>query len=174
MFPVLNVWKVKKFKGKVKESLFTNIRSSLYRSSSFHQVQRKHVYDIRQSLLTGDNESCSQHIFQWVPFHISWLLFILNHYDIHLWWRLIGILHEWCMKYFATMLRHHKVFLSLLMLFFKFHLKNIVCRYMQAVVDEIVFANADPLKVVWIFSYRMFQVFDHKFIILFGYFFIAS
>ncbi|KAL1182640.1 hypothetical protein V6Z11_A02G129600 [Gossypium hirsutum] len=46
------------------------------------QVQRKHVYDLRQLILTGDDESCSQHIFQ----------------------------------------------------------------YMQAVVDEIVFGNADPLK----------------------------
>ncbi|KAG5012740.1 hypothetical protein JHK82_024885 [Glycine max] len=45
-------------------------------------VQQKHVYDLRQLILTGDDESCSQHIFQ----------------------------------------------------------------YMQAVVDEIVFSNIDPLK----------------------------
>ncbi|XP_052188248.1 protein translocase subunit SECA2, chloroplastic isoform X2 [Diospyros lotus] len=46
------------------------------------QVQRRHVYELRQLILTGDSESCSQHIFQ----------------------------------------------------------------YMQAVVDEIIFGNVDPLK----------------------------
>ncbi|AAD41417.1 Similar to gb/X82404 chloroplast SecA protein from Pisum sativum [Arabidopsis thaliana] len=30
------------------------------------RVQRKHVYDLRQLLLTGENESCSQHIFQYM------------------------------------------------------------------------------------------------------------
>lgn len=33
-------------------------------------------------------------------------------------------------------------------LFLNFTQRNIVYRYMQAVVDEIVFANADPLKVL--------------------------
>nr|XP_048332569.1 protein translocase subunit SECA2, chloroplastic isoform X3 [Ziziphus jujuba var. spinosa] len=64
------------------EKYFFGIRKSLVEFDEVLEVQRKHVYDLRQSLLTGDNESCSQHIFQ----------------------------------------------------------------YMQAVVDEIVFANADPLK----------------------------
>lgn len=36
---------------------------------SVTQVQRKHVYELRQSILTGDNASCSQHIFQWVISH---------------------------------------------------------------------------------------------------------
>ncbi|CAA0812439.1 Protein translocase subunit SECA2- chloroplastic [Striga hermonthica] len=30
------------------------------------QVQRKHVYDLRQLILTGDPESCSQHIYQYM------------------------------------------------------------------------------------------------------------
>ncbi|PWA49020.1 preprotein translocase SecA family protein [Artemisia annua] len=50
--------------------------------SFWFQVQRRHVYDLRQLILTGDSESCSHHIFQ----------------------------------------------------------------YMQAVVDEIVLANVNPLK----------------------------
>ncbi|PPS03409.1 hypothetical protein GOBAR_AA17249 [Gossypium barbadense] len=68
------------------EKYFFNIRKSLVEFDEvlelLRNVQRKHVYDLRQLILTGDDESCSQHIFQ----------------------------------------------------------------YMQAVVDEIVFGNADPLK----------------------------
>ncbi|MBA0727765.1 hypothetical protein Gohar_000798, partial [Gossypium harknessii] len=64
------------------EKYFFNIRKSLVEFDEVLEVQRKHVYDLRQLILTGDDESCSQHIFQ----------------------------------------------------------------YMQAVVDEIVFGNADPLK----------------------------
>ncbi|KAL5559677.1 hypothetical protein UlMin_035888 [Ulmus minor] len=64
------------------EKYYFNIRKSLVEFDEVLEVQRKHVYTLRQSILTGDNESCSQHIFQ----------------------------------------------------------------YMQAVVDEIVFANVDPQK----------------------------
>ncbi|KAK8597285.1 hypothetical protein V6N13_001915 [Hibiscus sabdariffa] len=64
------------------EKYFFNIRKSLVEFDEVLEVQRKHVYDLRQLLLTGDDESCSQHVFQ----------------------------------------------------------------YMQEVVDEIVFGNADPLK----------------------------
>ncbi|KAF2291341.1 hypothetical protein GH714_023029 [Hevea brasiliensis] len=64
------------------EKFFFGIRKSLVEFDEVLEVQRKHVYDLRQLILTGDNESCSQHISQ----------------------------------------------------------------YMQAVVDEIVFGNADPLK----------------------------
>ncbi|XAR62841.1 hypothetical protein NMG60_11017737 [Bertholletia excelsa] len=64
------------------EKYFFGIRKSLVEFDEVLEVQRKHVYDLRQLILTGDSESCSQHIFQ----------------------------------------------------------------YMQAVVDEIIFANADPLK----------------------------
>ncbi|XP_022768105.1 protein translocase subunit SECA2, chloroplastic isoform X4 [Durio zibethinus] len=70
------------------EKYFFNIRKSLVEFDEVLEVQRKHVYDLRQLILTGDNESCSQHIFQ----------------------------------------------------------EKLLDRYMQAVVDEIVFANADPLK----------------------------
>ncbi|XP_065846858.1 protein translocase subunit SECA2, chloroplastic isoform X1 [Euphorbia lathyris] len=64
------------------EKYFFGIRKSLVEFDEVLEVQRKHVYDLRQLILTGDDESCSQHISQ----------------------------------------------------------------YMQAVVDEIVLSNADPLK----------------------------
>ncbi|GMP46811.1 hypothetical protein CsSME_00014833 [Camellia sinensis var. sinensis] len=64
------------------EKYFFGIRKSLVEFDEVLEVQRKHVYDLRQLILTGDSESCSQHIFQ----------------------------------------------------------------YMQAVVDEIIFGNVDPLK----------------------------
>ncbi|KAJ4700751.1 Protein translocase subunit SecA [Melia azedarach] len=64
------------------EKYFFGIRKSLVEFDEVLEVQRKHVYELRQSILTGDNESCTQQIFQ----------------------------------------------------------------YMQAVVDEIVFGNVDPLK----------------------------
>ncbi|KAG5031420.1 hypothetical protein AAZX31_06G111900 [Glycine max] len=64
------------------EKFFFGIRKNLVEFDEVLEVQRKHVYDLRQLILTGDDESCSQHIFQ----------------------------------------------------------------YMQAVVDEIVFSNIDPLK----------------------------
>ncbi|XP_076882152.1 protein translocase subunit SECA2, chloroplastic-like [Bidens hawaiensis] len=64
------------------EKYFFNIRKSLVEFDEVLEVQRKHVYDLRQLIITGDPESCSHHIFQ----------------------------------------------------------------YMQAVVDEIVLANVNPLK----------------------------
>ncbi|KAJ4965139.1 hypothetical protein NE237_016988 [Protea cynaroides] len=64
------------------EKYFFGIRKSLVEFDEVLEVQRKHVYNLRQLILTGDSESCTQHIFQ----------------------------------------------------------------YMQAVVDEIVLANVDPLK----------------------------
>lgn len=64
------------------EKYYFGIRKSLVEFDEVLEVQRKHVYDLRQSILTGENESCSQQIFQ----------------------------------------------------------------YMQAVVDEIIFGNVDPLK----------------------------
>ncbi|XP_012571928.1 protein translocase subunit SECA2, chloroplastic isoform X2 [Cicer arietinum] len=64
------------------EKFFFGIRKNLVEFDEVLEVQRKHVYDLRQLILTGDDESCSQHIFQ----------------------------------------------------------------YMQAVVDEVVFSNIDPLK----------------------------
>ncbi|KAM3699945.1 hypothetical protein ACJW31_05G063500 [Castanea mollissima] len=64
------------------EKYLFGIRKSLVKFDEVLEVQRKHVYDLRQLILTGDSESCSQYILQ----------------------------------------------------------------YMQAVVDEIVFGNVDPLK----------------------------
>ncbi|XP_068652140.1 protein translocase subunit SECA2, chloroplastic [Aristolochia californica] len=64
------------------EKYFFGIRKSLVEFDEVLEVQRKHVYDLRQLILTDDSESCSQHIFQ----------------------------------------------------------------YMQAVIDEIIFGNVDPLK----------------------------
>lgn len=36
---------------------------------------------------------------------------------------------------------------------------KVVNRYMQAVVDEIVFKNVDALKVVWDFKYDVYTSF---------------
>lgn len=46
------------------EKYFFGIRKSLVEFDEVLEVQRKHVYDLRQLILTGDSESCSQHIFQ--------------------------------------------------------------------------------------------------------------
>ncbi|CAL0319428.1 unnamed protein product [Lupinus luteus] len=64
------------------EKFYFGIRKNLVEFDEVLEVQRKHVYDLRQLILTGDDESCSQHVF----------------------------------------------------------------KYMQAVVDEIVLSNIDPLK----------------------------
>jgi preprotein translocase subunit SecA len=48
------------------EKYFFGIRKSLVEFDEVLEVQRKHVYDLRQLLLTGENESCSQHIFQYM------------------------------------------------------------------------------------------------------------
>lgn len=64
------------------EKYFFNIRKNLVEFDEVLEVQRKHVYNLRQLILTGDSATCSQHILQ----------------------------------------------------------------YMQAVVDEIIFGNVDPIK----------------------------
>ncbi|PKI42470.1 hypothetical protein CRG98_037143 [Punica granatum] len=66
------------------EKYFFSVRKSLVEFDEVLEVQRKHVYNLRQLMLMGDSESCSQHIFL----------------------------------------------------------------YMQAVVDEIVIGNANPVKYV--------------------------
>ncbi|KAJ8773379.1 hypothetical protein K2173_028556 [Erythroxylum novogranatense] len=48
------------------EKYFFNVRKSLVEFDEVLEVQRKHVYDLRQLILTGDSESCSQHIFQYM------------------------------------------------------------------------------------------------------------
>ncbi|KAI3460557.1 hypothetical protein Pfo_017220 [Paulownia fortunei] len=48
------------------EKYFFGIRKSLVEFDEVLEVQRKHVYDLRQLILTGDSDSCSQHIFQYM------------------------------------------------------------------------------------------------------------
>lgn len=48
------------------EKYFFGIRKSLVEFDEVLEVQRKHVYDLRQLILTGDSESCSEHIFQYM------------------------------------------------------------------------------------------------------------
>ncbi|KAK4433717.1 protein translocase subunit SECA2, chloroplastic [Sesamum alatum] len=48
------------------EKYFFNIRKSLVEFDEVLEVQRKHVYELRQLILTGDSDSCSQHIFQYM------------------------------------------------------------------------------------------------------------
>ncbi|KAI3785340.1 hypothetical protein L1987_44456 [Smallanthus sonchifolius] len=48
------------------EKYFFNIRKSLVEFDEVLEVQRKHVYDLRQLIITGDPESCSHHIFQYM------------------------------------------------------------------------------------------------------------
>ncbi|XP_075479938.1 protein translocase subunit SECA2, chloroplastic, partial [Primulina tabacum] len=48
------------------EKYFFGIRKSLVEFDEVLEVQRKHVYDLRQLILTGDSESCSDHIFQYM------------------------------------------------------------------------------------------------------------
>ncbi|KAI3758560.1 hypothetical protein L6452_06127 [Arctium lappa] len=48
------------------EKYFFNIRKSLVEFDEVLEVQRKHVYDLRQLILTGESESCSHHIFQYM------------------------------------------------------------------------------------------------------------
>uniref|UniRef100_A0A7C9EPK1 Protein translocase subunit SecA n=2 Tax=Opuntia streptacantha TaxID=393608 RepID=A0A7C9EPK1_OPUST len=48
------------------EKYFFNMRKSLVEFDEVLEVQRKHVYDLRQLILTGGAESCSQHTFQYM------------------------------------------------------------------------------------------------------------
>ncbi|XP_031391634.1 protein translocase subunit SECA2, chloroplastic [Punica granatum] len=45
------------------EKYFFSVRKSLVEFDEVLEVQRKHVYNLRQLMLMGDSESCSQHIF---------------------------------------------------------------------------------------------------------------
>ena len=60
-----------------KQTTFHPLAAWIKCSIPFYQVQRKHVYDLRQLILTGDIESCSQHVFQWVPSWFSASPFVL-------------------------------------------------------------------------------------------------
>lgn len=44
--------------------------------------------------------------------------------------------------------------------------KRAAYRYMQAVVDEIIFGNVDPLKVGW-FTFKMSYTASHQFLLNF-------
>ncbi|CAL2235054.1 unnamed protein product [Prunus armeniaca] len=57
------------------EKYFFGIRKSLVEFDEVLEVQRKHVYELRQSILTGDNESCSQHIFQYMQAVVDEIVF---------------------------------------------------------------------------------------------------
>ncbi|KAL8167585.1 hypothetical protein V2J09_009084 [Rumex salicifolius] len=48
------------------EKYFFNIRKSLVEFDEVLEVQRKHVYDLRQSILIGGAECCSQHTLQYM------------------------------------------------------------------------------------------------------------
>ncbi|KAL8459453.1 hypothetical protein ACS0TY_035959 [Phlomoides rotata] len=48
------------------EKFFFGIRKNLVEFDEVLEVQRKHVYDLRQLILAGDSDSCSQHIFQYM------------------------------------------------------------------------------------------------------------
>ncbi|OVA05612.1 Protein translocase subunit SecA [Macleaya cordata] len=57
------------------EKYFFGIRKSLVEFDEVLEVQRKHVYDLRQSILTGDSESCSHHIFQYMQAVVDEIVF---------------------------------------------------------------------------------------------------
>ncbi|CAN1240019.1 Protein translocase subunit SECA2, chloroplastic [Linum grandiflorum] len=57
------------------EKYFFGIRKSLVEFDEVLEVQRKHVYDLRQVILTGDSESCSQQIFQYMQAIVDDIVF---------------------------------------------------------------------------------------------------
>ncbi|KAF6170541.1 hypothetical protein GIB67_031949 [Kingdonia uniflora] len=57
------------------EKYFFGIRKSLVEFDEVLEVQRKHVYDLRQSILAGDSEGCSQHIFQYMQAVVDEIVF---------------------------------------------------------------------------------------------------
>nr|XP_027102298.1 protein translocase subunit SECA2, chloroplastic-like [Coffea arabica] len=57
------------------EKFFFGIRKSLVEFDEVLEVQRKHVYDLRQSILTGNSESTSQHIFQYMQAVVDEIVF---------------------------------------------------------------------------------------------------
>lgn len=57
------------------EKYFFGIRKSLVEFDEVLEVQRKHVYDLRQLILTGDIESCSQHVFQYMQAVVDEIVF---------------------------------------------------------------------------------------------------
>ncbi|XP_054788879.1 protein translocase subunit SECA2, chloroplastic isoform X2 [Prosopis cineraria] len=57
------------------EKYFFGVRKSLVEFDEVLEVQRKHVYDLRQLILTGDAESCSQQIYQYMQAVVDEIVF---------------------------------------------------------------------------------------------------
>ncbi|XP_051151080.1 protein translocase subunit SECA2, chloroplastic isoform X2 [Andrographis paniculata] len=57
------------------EKYFFNVRKSLVEFDEVLEVQRRHVYDLRQLILTGDSDSCSEHIFQYIQAVVDEVIF---------------------------------------------------------------------------------------------------
>lgn len=57
------------------EKYFFNMRKTLVEFDEVLEVQRKHVYNLRQSILTGDSESCSQYILQYMQAVVDEIIF---------------------------------------------------------------------------------------------------
>ncbi|XP_042488496.1 protein translocase subunit SECA2, chloroplastic [Macadamia integrifolia] len=77
------------------EKYFFGVRKSLVEFDEVLEVQRKHVYNLRQLILTGDSESCSQHIFQYMQAVVDEI--VLGNVDPHKHpssWSLGKLLHE--------------------------------------------------------------------------------
>lgn len=77
------------------EKHFFAIRKSLVEFDEVLEVQRKHIYNLRQSILTGDSESCSQHIFQYMQAVVDEIVFgNINPVKHPSSWNLDKLLHE--------------------------------------------------------------------------------
>ncbi|XP_078434068.1 preprotein translocase SecA family protein isoform X2 [Wolffia australiana] len=57
------------------EKYFFNIRKSLVEFDEVLEVQRKHVYDLRQLILAGDPESCTEHVLQYMQAVVDEIVF---------------------------------------------------------------------------------------------------
>ncbi|KAM7257777.1 hypothetical protein ACFE04_013518 [Oxalis oulophora] len=80
------------------EKYFFNIRKNLVEFDEVLEVQRKHVYDLRQSILNGDNESCSQHISQYMQAVVDEIVFQNVDPQKHpRYWSVGKLLHEFVM-----------------------------------------------------------------------------
>ncbi|GAV71933.1 zf-C3HC4 domain-containing protein/WD40 domain-containing protein/SecA_PP_bind domain-containing protein/SecA_SW domain-containing protein/SecA_DEAD domain-containing protein, partial [Cephalotus follicularis] len=77
------------------EKYFFNIRKSLVEFDEVLEVQRKHVYDLRQLILMGDNGSCSQHISQYMQAVVDEIVFkTVDPLKHPRFWSLGKLLHE--------------------------------------------------------------------------------
>lgn len=65
------------------EKYFFNIRKSLVEFDEVLEVQRRHVYDLRQSILTGGSESSSERIFQNMQAVVDEIIFKYVNPDKH-------------------------------------------------------------------------------------------